>query len=60
MNQKDAYNLIIHEYLDKLKHPDYGCDSCIVQTYCIYNDLRTDRYPQSDCPKKLKEGLRRR
>lgn len=53
MKKDDAYELLVKEYLSKCK--EYGCDSCIAEHYCIQNNLRTDRYPQKDCPNKLKE-----
>lgn len=56
MKQKDAYDLLIKEYLSKCN--ETGCDGCIAEFYCIENHLRTDRYPQKDCPKKLKDYLR--
>ena len=51
MKQKDAYDLLIKEYLSKCN--ETGCDGCIAEFYCIENHLRTDRYPQKDCPKKF-------
>ena len=50
-----SLDLLIREYLSKCQ--EYGCDSCIAEHYCIENDLRTDRYPQKDCPEKLKAYL---
>lgn len=58
MKKTEAYNLICKEYLSKCR--EYGCDSCIAETYCILNHLRTDRYPQNDCLEKLKAYLRQR
>lgn len=58
MKKTEAYDLICKEYLSKCR--EYGCDSCIAETYCILNHLRTDRYPQNDCPEKLKAYLRQR
>ena len=57
MKQSEAYDRVIVEYLSKCK--ETGCDGCIAEFYCIENNLRTDRYPQKDCPEKLKEYLRR-
>lgn len=56
MKQKEAYDRICEEYLSKCK--EVGCDGCIAEFYCIENGLRSDRYPQEDCPKKLKDYLR--
>lgn len=58
MKKTEAYDLICKEYLSKCR--EYGCDSCTAETYCILNHLRTDRYPQNDCPEKLKAYLRQR
>ena len=57
MKKNDAYEHLVKDYLDKCKNA--GCDSCIAEHYCIQNNLRTDRYPQEDCPTKLKEYLRK-
>ena len=43
--------MIIREYLSKCEQ--YGCDSCVADTYCILNNLRTDRYPGEMCEKNL-------
>lgn len=56
MKQSEAYNRIIKEYLSKCMKT--GCDGCIAEYYCIENRLRTDRFPQKDCPDKLKDYLR--
>lgn len=53
MKKDDAYELLIKEYLSKCT--ECGCDGCIAEFYCIEHNLRTDRYPQDDCPDKLKE-----
>ena len=58
MKKVDAYDLLIKEYLTKCK--ETGCDGCIADGYCIENRLRTDRYPQQDCQKKLKDFLRQK
>ena len=58
MKMGEAYDLLIKEYLDKCQYT--GCDGCIAEIYCIENNLRTDRYPQRDCPEKLKAYLKRR
>lgn len=58
MNISDAFELLVVEYLSKCK--EYGCDSCIAQIFCIENNLRTSRYPQDDCPDKLKKYLEQR
>lgn len=55
MSKDEAYELVIKEYLSKCR--DCGCDGCVAQFYCIENNLRSDRYPQSDCPQKLKAYL---
>lgn len=56
MKKDDAYELLVKEYLDKCK--EAGCDGCIAEYYCIENNLRTDRFPKSDCPEKLKAYLK--
>ena len=56
MKQREAYDRLCEEYLSKCK--ETGCDGCIAEFYCIENNLRTDRYPQNDCPEKLKAYLR--
>lgn len=56
MKESEAYDRIVKEYLSKCR--DYGCDGCIAQFYCISNGLREDRYPQKDCPEKVKKYLR--
>lgn len=56
MRKDEAYSLLIKEYLSKCR--EHGCDSCIAEYYCIENNLRRDRYPQDDCPEKLKKYLR--
>jgi hypothetical protein len=53
MKQPEAYDHIIKEYLSKCK--ETGCDGCIAEYYCIENHLRTDRFPQNDCPEKIKK-----
>lgn len=53
MKKDDAYELLVKEYLSKCR--DSGCDGCVAEYYCITNNLRTDRYPQDDCPDKLKD-----
>lgn len=50
-----SLNLLIREYLSKCQ--EYGCDSCIAEYYCIENNLKTDRYPQKDCPEKIETYL---
>ena len=57
MKLKNAYNLIIKEYLSKCEL--IGCDGCIAEFYCIENCLRTSRYPDENCPQKLKDYLRK-
>ena len=47
--------IIIREYLSKCEQ--YGCDSCVAETYCILNNLRTDRYPGEMCEKNMLEYL---
>ena len=56
MKQTEAYDHIIKEYLSKCN--ETGCDGCVAEYYCIENHLRTDRFPQKDCPEKLKDYLR--
>lgn len=56
MKQSEAYDRLCKEYLSKCK--GVGCDGCIAEFYCIENGLRSDRYPQEDCQKKLKDYLR--
>lgn len=58
MKMKEAYELIIKEYLDKCT----CCDECIAQYYCIDNYLRIGRTPidNVNCVDKIKEDLRRR
>ena len=56
MKKDDAYELLVKEYLSKCR--DSGCDGCVAEYYCIKNNLRTDRYPQNDCPDKLKDYFR--
>lgn len=58
MKKTEAYDLLCKEYLSKCRK--YGCDSCIAETFCVINGLRTDGSPQDDCPEKLKAYLRRR
>ena len=57
MKQKEAYDRLCKEYLSKCK--EIGCDGCIAEYYCIENHLRTDCFPQKDCPEKIKDYLRR-
>lgn len=47
--------MIIREYLSKCEQ--YGCDSRVAETYCIFNNLRTDRYPGEMCERNLLEYL---
>lgn len=56
MKQKDAYELLILEYLHKCK----ACDECIAEFFCIRNGLRKAREPHYGCDKKLKLYLRER
>ena len=56
MKQSEAYDLLLKEYLSKCRED--GCDGCVAEIYCIKNNLRKDRYPQNDCPEKLKKYLR--
>ena len=56
MQRKDAYEIVVKEYLSKCNIT--GCDGCIAEFWCIENDLRTSRYPQDNCPEKLKAYLR--
>lgn len=58
MKKQDAYDLICKEYLDKCK--EYGCDSCIAETWCLMNNLKYDRYPQDNCIHKLQAYLKYR
>lgn len=58
MNILDAFELLIVEYLNKCR--EHGCDSCIAQIFCIENNLRKSRYPQDDCPDKIKKYLEQR
>ena len=60
MKKSEAYELIIREYLEKLKTNFEGCDGCIAEYYCINNQLKTTRSPQAGCPEKLKAYLRQR
>lgn len=53
MKQSEAYDLLCKEYLSKCR--ESGCDGCVAEFYCIENHLRNDRYPQNDCPEKLKK-----
>lgn len=53
MEQSEAYDLLCKEYLSKCRKS--GCDGCVAESYCIKNHLRKDRYPQKDCPEKLKK-----
>lgn len=55
MNRRNAYELLIKEYLSKCR--ESGCDGCIAECYCIENHLRKSRYPQDDCVEKLKNYL---
>lgn len=56
MKKSEAYDLLCNEYLSKCR--EVGCDGCIAQFFCIANHLRHDRYPELDCPEKLKAYLR--
>ena len=58
MKKSEAYDLLCKEYLSKCR--EAGCDGCIAQCFCVVNNQRHDRYPQSDCPEKLKSYLRQR
>lgn len=58
MKKSDAFDLLVREYLDKCQ--EYGCDSCMAEFFCVENSLRKDRYPQNDCPDKLKSYLKQR
>ena len=60
MRKTEAYELLVREYLGKLKSSFAGCDGCIAEYYCITNHLKTARVPQPDCPEKLKAYLRQR
>ena len=53
MEQSEAYDVLCKEYLSKCR--ESGCDGCVAEFYCIENHLRKDRYPQKDCPEKLKK-----
>lgn len=57
MKQSEAYDRVVKEYLSKCEK--IGCDGCIAEHYCIENHLRADRFPQKNCPEKLKGFLRR-
>lgn len=54
MNKKEAYDLLCKAYLSNCS----ACDECEAYWYCVENDLRTARYPQADCPEKLKAYFR--
>ena len=56
MKQKDAYELLILEYLNKCQ----ACDECIAEIFCIINGLRKSREPHDGCKEKLKLYLRER
>lgn len=58
MKMKDAYDLIIREYLGTLR--PLGCDGCVAEFYCIKNMYKKSREPQNDCPDRIKEYLRYR
>lgn len=58
MKMKDAYDLLIREYLGTLK--PLSCDSCIAEFFCIENMYKKSRCPQRDCPERIKEYLRAR
>ncbi len=53
MRRVDAFELLIKEYLNKCA----CCDECIAEYYCIENNLRNSRFPQTDCPEKLRNYL---
>ena len=54
MKIKDAYEIILKEYLDKTN----ACDECVSEYYCIENGLKRSRTPQDDCNEKLKAYFR--
>ena len=56
MNQRNAYELIIKEYLSKCK----CCDECLASTYCTLNNLRTSKIPECGCEEKLLQYLKQR
>lgn len=54
MNQLDAYEKLIREYLSKCD----TCDECFAEIYCIQEHLKTGRTPQVTCNEKIKRYLR--
>ena len=56
MDVKQAYDQLCREYIDSCK----ACDECVAEWWCIENQLRTGRAPQSNCPDKLKEYYRQK
>lgn len=55
MKKDEIITKLIKEYLSKCE--EYGCDSCMAQTYCIENNLRDSRHPQDYCEDNLREYL---
>ena len=55
MNKDEIIKKLIREYLSKCK--EYGCDSCMAQTFCISHNLRKNRYPQEYCENNLHNYL---
>lgn len=56
MNKRNAYELLIKEYLSKCE----CCDECIASTYCTLNNLRSSRIPENGCEEKLVQYLKQR
>ena len=54
MKMRDGYELLIREYLDKVK----DCDCCMASTFCTLHNIRNSRYPQEYCIENIKQYFR--